>query len=155
MPKTSHGWVSNPHHDRANFLPARDRVTRRISIYLSTCAGSLSGGRTSAQVGLGHEPLKRSVPFYSDNRAGIITDLAGSDSIEQVFKTPLFIPRCKMAFSIGKGRNEQGTFQQSTFIIINTYAGKALMHVYRQIENKSKHVYRQIENKSNTTDYKQ
>ena len=76
-----------PHHGLANFLPAQDRVTRRISIYLSTCAGSLLGGRTSAQVGLGHEPLKRSVPFCSDNRAGIIADLTGSDSIERVFKT--------------------------------------------------------------------
>ena len=43
--------------------------------------GSILGDRTSAQVGLGHEPLKRSVPFCSDNRAGIIADLAGSDSI--------------------------------------------------------------------------
>ena len=75
---------------------------------------------------MGHEPLKRSVPFCSDNRAGIIADLAGSDSIERVFKTQLFIPRCKMAFSIGRGRNERGTFQQSTFINYNTYAGKAM-----------------------------
>ena len=52
-----------------------------------------------------------------------------------------------MAFSIGKGRNEQGTFQQSTFIIN-----------YTRIQgnrNKSKHVYRRIESKSNTTEYEQ
>ena len=29
----------------------------------------LTGDRTSPQAGLGHEPLKRSVPRYSDNRA--------------------------------------------------------------------------------------
>ena len=61
-----------PYHGRANFLPAQDRVNRRISIYLSTCAGSRPGDRTSAPVGLGHEPLKRSVPYCSDNRADII-----------------------------------------------------------------------------------
>ena len=70
-----------PHHGRANFLPAQDRVTRRISIYLSTCAGSLPGDRTSAQVGL--DTNRSSGPF----RSAVITervlspDLAGSDSI--------------------------------------------------------------------------
>ena len=88
-----------------------------MSIYLSTRAGNLPKGCTLAQVGLGHEPLKRSIPFYSDNRVGIITDLAGSDSLYRVFKTQLFIPRCKMAFSIGeRGRNERDTFHTSTFI---------------------------------------
>ena len=80
-PKTSHGWVSNPHHDRANFLPAQNRVNRRISIYLSTCAGSLPGDCISAQVGL--DTNRSSGPF----RSAVITewvlspDLAGSDSI--------------------------------------------------------------------------
>ena len=87
---------------------------------------NLPRDRTSTQVGLEHEPLQRSVPFSSDNRAGIIADLAGSDSIERVFKTQLFIPRCKMAFSMGKGRNEQGTIQQSTFID-NTYVQPTIM----------------------------
>ena len=118
------------------------------SIYLSTGAGSRPGDRTSAQVGLGHEPLKRSVPFCSDNRAGIIAHLAGSDSIQRVFKTQLFIPRCKMAFSMEeRGRNERDTFKPSTFIKNNTYAGKAMMQYHTRMQrNKSKHVYRRIEN---------
>ena len=70
-----------PHHGLANFLPAQNRVNRRISIYLSTCAGSLPGDRTSAQVGL--DTNRSSGPF----RSAVITervlspDLAGSDSI--------------------------------------------------------------------------
>ena len=70
-----------PHHGLANFLPAQNRVNRRISIYLSTCAGSLPGDRTSTQVGL--DTNRSSGPF----RSAVITervlspDLAGSDSI--------------------------------------------------------------------------
>ena len=52
-----------PHHSPVHILPAQNRVTHRISIYLSTRAGNLPRGRTSTQVGLGHEPLKR--PFRS------------------------------------------------------------------------------------------
>ena len=42
-----------------------------------------------------------------------------------------------MAFPIGKGRNEQGTFQQITFIFTtrNTYTGKAMktiIHVCKE-----------------------
>ena len=99
-----------------------------MSIYLSTRTGNLPRGCTSAPAGLGHEPLKRSVPFYSDNRAGIITDLVGSDSPYRVFKTQLIIPRCKMALSKGKGCNEQGTFEQSTFIFTTRMQGKAMKH---------------------------
>ena len=70
-----------PHHSLANFLPVQNRVNRRISIHLSTCAGSLPGDRTSAQVGLDTNHL--SGPF----RSSVITervlspDLAGSDFI--------------------------------------------------------------------------
>ena len=109
-----------------------------MSIYLSTRAGNLPRGCTSVQVGLGHEPLKWSVPFYSDNRAGIITDLAGSDSPYRVLKTQLFIPRCKMAFSMGEiGRNERDTFHTSTFIIsTRIYSQGSHARMYRQGKEK-------------------
>ena len=104
-----------------------------MSIYLSTRAGNLPRGRTSTQVGLGHEPLKRSVPFYSDNRAGIIADLAGSDSLYRVFKTQLIIPRCKMAFPMGeRGRNERDTFHTSTFIHYTRIYSQAVMQYVQQ-----------------------
>ena len=99
-----------------------------MSIYLSTRAGNLPRGCTSAQVGLGHEPLKRSVPFYSDNRAGIITDLAGSDSLYRVLKTQLFIPRCKMALSMGeRGRNERDTFHKQAHLLFTRMYSQAVM----------------------------
>ena len=114
-----------------------------MSIYLSTHAGNLLRGCTSAQVGLGHEPLKRSVPFYSDNRAGIITDLAGSDSPYRVFKTQLIIPRCKMAFSMGeRGRNERDTFHKQVHLLF-THTTQARNHA---------RMYKQA-NRSNTTEY--
>ena len=37
-----------------------------------------------------------------------------------------------MAFPIGKGRNERGTFQQSTFILNYTYVQPTIMHVYKE-----------------------
>ena len=70
-----------PHHSPVRILPARNRVNRRISIYLSTRAGNLPRDRTSTHVGL--DTNRSSGPF----RSSVITervlspDLAGSDSI--------------------------------------------------------------------------
>ena len=90
-----------------------------MSIYLSTRAGNLPRGRTSTQVGSGHEPLKRSVPFYSDNRAGIITDLARSDSLYRVFKTRTNYSTIQDGtFNREIGHDERDTLHTRTFIIV-------------------------------------
>ena len=60
--------LSDNHHP-VRILPARDRVNRRKSIYLSTRMGNLLRDGTAPQVDSGHEPQKRFVPCCRDNRA--------------------------------------------------------------------------------------
>ena len=66
----------------------------------------------------GHEPLKRSVPYYSDNRA-VLSPTSTDVIIFTRALTPLyqFIPWCKMALSMKRiGRNERGTVQQADLL---------------------------------------
>jgi len=121
-------------------------VNRRMSIYLSTRTGNLPRGRTAPQVGLGHEPLKRSVPYYSDNRAVLSPTL----TVPILFtgrSTPnyLLIPQFKMALSMGK---------DATNGIHCTQGHLLYTYLHTQHKQGSNAIYRQeIENV--TTDYKQ
>ena len=63
LPPRCQSWEGvQPHHNPVRILPARNRVNRRMSIYLSTRVGSVPRSCTTPQVGSGHEPLKRLVP---------------------------------------------------------------------------------------------
>ena len=109
-----------PHHGPVRILPARNRVNRRISIYLSTRAGNLPSDRTSAEVGW--DTNRSSSPFCSEITEWVLSpDLAGSDSIYRVFKTQLLFRNTRWHFNVERGRNEQGTFKQAHLLYTDTF----------------------------------
>ena len=96
-----------PHHGPVRILPARNRVNRRISIFLSTRAGNLPSDRTSAQAGL--DTKRSSGPFRSEITERVLSpDLAGSDSIYRVFKTQLLFRNTRWHFNLGKMTRRTG-----------------------------------------------
>ena len=54
-------------------LSVRDRVNRPTSIYLWYPHGYSAERKHRAQADSGHEPLKRFIPCYRDNRAELST----------------------------------------------------------------------------------
>ena len=67
-PSTSHGCVFNAHQGLVRILPARDRINRRIVAIPNYSRGQTTERPYLNKGLLGHEPLKRFVPFW-DNRA--------------------------------------------------------------------------------------
>ena len=127
-------------------------MNRRTSIYLSTHAGNLPRGCTTPQVGLGHEPLKRFVPYYRDNRA-VLSPTSTVLITYRVFKPSTNLFRdVRWHFQRGKDATNGEQFNKHIYSRYGntTKAMKSGTYSMYSQSDEIMHVYRQ---ESNTTDY--
>ena len=72
-PGSSHGWGFNPTTTQSADYPCGKGSIAQTSIYLWYPHGYSAEGKHRAQADSRHEPLKRFVPCYRDNRAELST----------------------------------------------------------------------------------
>ena len=132
-PETSHECVLNAHHGLVNIPPACDRVNRRIVDIPNYSRGQTTERPYLNKGLLGHEPLKRFVPFWH-NQAVYYHQALLDPILLSAFNNQLYSER-NMAVQWGKWHDERGTFKQAHLLYKHIYLNNTRI----QSSNECKH----------------